>query len=187
MTPDNEPIPYLVPESMSVKAMPSDRAQDLILMNGIEESPLVPFQGFRERIRAESGLDNSEIDTSGFVEKEKKSFQPSKLEPNTETNELTDEQRLGAHFRKYKTKPPPYTAEYLTGNRFLDAEVHSNALEKYRQSFAAKQFPFEYENPEDIPESRIYFNDGGMEDDLTDTGSGDLGTYNAKGNLIYSL
>ncbi|XP_022118497.2 receptor-type tyrosine-protein phosphatase N2 isoform X5 [Pieris rapae] len=172
LTPDNEPIPYLSEDNLDL-GVPSDKVRDLILMNGVEDSPVVPFQGFRERLRTET-LENPDL-----IEKEKKSLKP-KLEPNTETNEFTDEQRLGAHFRKYKTKPPPYTAEYLTGNRFLDAEVHSNALEKYRQSFAAKQFPFEYENPEDMPESRIYFEDG-TEDELLDAGSGDLGPYNSNG------
>ncbi|XP_047512032.1 receptor-type tyrosine-protein phosphatase N2 isoform X5 [Pieris napi] len=178
LTPDNEPIPYLPEDNLDLR-VPSDKVRDLILMNGIEDSPVVPFQGFRERLRTET-LENP--DGNDLIEKEKKSLKP-KLQPNTETNEFTDEQRLGAHFRKYKTKPPPYTAEYLTGNRFLDAEVHSNALEKYRQSFAAKQFPFEYENPEDMPESRIYFEDG-TEDELLDAGSGD--SYNSNGGKTQS-
>ncbi|CAK1545261.1 unnamed protein product [Leptosia nina] len=183
LTPDDEPIPYILQEvpdnELDIKNVPNDKLRDVLLMKE-EESPVVPFEGFRERLRAEARMEDPELDAADFAEKEKKSLQ-QKLEPNPETNEFTDEQRLGAHFRKYKTKPPPYTAEYLTGNRFLDAEVHSNALEKYRQSFAAKQFPFEYENPGDMLDSRFHSNDDGFEDEFVDTGSGEMRPFNPKG------
>ncbi|XP_038215763.1 receptor-type tyrosine-protein phosphatase N2-like isoform X3 [Zerene cesonia] len=189
LTPDDEPVPYLIPEVSEIEPsaeneISGDKVRNIMIMNGGEESPVVPFGGFRERLRAQRIQGNRpDSELEQFIDKEKKSLQQNKLEPNPETNDFTDEQRLGAHFRKYKTKPPPYTAEYLTGNRFspLDAEVKSNALEKYRQSFAAKNFPFEYENPGDIPESRIYFDEDGMDEELVEPGSGELGPYKSKG------
>lgn len=167
---------------------PSDKIRDIMLMSGIEESPVImPFEGFRERLQAEErekNLDNQNIVPEAFLDKEKKSLAEAKNEIKsfTENNEYSDEERLGAHFRKFKTKPPPFTAEYLTGNRFspLDAEVRSNAIQKYKQSFADKNFPFEYENPGDIQEQRIYFDEDGDEFSI-DTGSGDLEPYHIKG------
>lgn len=169
---------------------PSDKIRDL-LMSGVEDSPVImPFEGFRERLqekqREQSPNEESHI-TDAFVDKEKKSLAESKLNLKlTEDNEFPDEERLGAHFRKLKFKPPPFTAEYLTANRFspLDAEVRSNALEKYKQSFAEKNFPFEYENPGDIQEQRIYFEDDGVDDFPIDAGSGELDPYHTKGNIM---
>ncbi|XP_068629547.1 receptor-type tyrosine-protein phosphatase N2 isoform X5 [Battus philenor] len=62
-----------------------------------------------------------------------------------------------------------------------DAEVHSNALEKYKQSFAEKNFPFEYENPGEFQEPRIYTDNEDLDEKPTDTGSGKYLHYNSKG------
>lgn len=154
-------------------------------MNGEDDSPVIlPFEGFRERIRAaqKARVDDSDSYVSAIVEKIKKSLPEADiLRPNPDA--ALDEERLGAHFRKTKTKVPPFTAEYITGNNVspLDAEVRSNALEKYKQSFAEKNFPFEYENPSnEIPEQRIYFDD--LEEMPIDLGSGELDPYILKGN-----
>lgn len=57
--------------------------------------------------------------------------------------------------------------------------------QKYKQSFAAKHFPFEYENPDnEIPEPRIYFEDDGFEDFNFEPGSGELDLMNAKGKNL---
>lgn len=167
---------------------PSDKIRDLMLMSGVADSPVImPFEGFRERLQAKQKTKDSNgltPITEAFADKEKKSLPGTKTNQKaTEENEFPDEERLGAHFRKVKFKPPPFTAEYLTANRFspLDAEVRSNALEKYKQSFAEKNFPFEYENPGDIQEQRIYFEDDGAEDLPIDAGSGELDPYHSKG------
>ncbi|XP_050668054.1 uncharacterized protein LOC126967570 [Leptidea sinapis] len=174
---EDDPTPYILQEGPGFDIADneelSNKLTDAIVNEMDTAVPLVPFSGFRERLRAERARSNmDDIDLDEYKDKEKKSVQQSKTEPSTGTNEFSDEERLGAHFRKYKTKPPPYTAEYLTGNRYspLDDEVRSNALEKYRQSFAAKNFPFEYENPGDMPESRIYFDEDGMDDDILESG-----------------
>ncbi|XP_050345512.1 receptor-type tyrosine-protein phosphatase N2 isoform X2 [Nymphalis io] len=194
--PEDDPAKYLISKGETTinnepiqpdEENPSDKIRDLMLMSGIEESPVVmPFEGFRERLQEEQktrNLDTQNVVRNTFVDKEKKSLAETKndFKSLTENNEFPDEERLGAHFRKIKTKPPPFTAEYLTGNRFspLDAEVRSNALEKYKQSFAEKNFPFEYENPGDIQEQRIYFDEDGDEFSI-DTGSGDLDPYHLK-------
>lgn len=166
---------------------PSDKLRDLMMMSAedSEDSPVIlPFEGFRERIQAEKaksrGSDNAASNV--IIDKDKKSLPKPDLSKN-EPGAFPDEERLGAHFRKIKTKPPPYTAEYITGNRFspLDAEIRSNALEKYKQSFAEKNFPFEYETA-DIPEQRIYIDEDNLDAIPFDTGSGDLDPYHLKGN-----
>ncbi|XP_048479505.1 receptor-type tyrosine-protein phosphatase N2 isoform X3 [Plutella xylostella] len=148
---------------------PSDKLRNYILMKEESEPPMT-FGGFRERLQEEK-----ERDFDDMIENEKKSL-PIEVPINDDGE--TDEDRLNAHFRKMKNKivVPPFTAEYITGNRFspLDAEVRSNALEKYKQSFAEKNFPFEYENPDnEIPEPRVYFEDD-VENYGVDTGSGEL-------------
>lgn len=172
-------------ETISAEETPSDKLRELMLMNGEDDSPVIlPFEGFRERIRAaqKARADDSDSYASAIVEKIKKSLPEADiLRPNPDA--ALDEERLGAHFRKTKTKVPPFTAEYITGNNVspLDAEVRSNALEKYKQSFAEKNFPFEYENPSnEIPEQRIYFDD--LEEMPIDLGSGELDPYILKGN-----
>lgn len=143
-----------------------------MLLSGAEESPVIlPFEGFRERIQAEQSK-TDDIDPD--VVKDKKSLPNlSKNEPNI----FPDEQRIGAHLRKHKLKPPPYTAEYLTSNREvespLDEEVRSNAMKNYVQSFVDKNFPFEYENPGELPEPRIYYEEEGAEEFPIDGGSGE--------------
>lgn len=163
------------------------------MLSPAEDSPVIPqFEGFRERLQAEqkSKIQNmKDVIPDEFIDKEKKSLAQTQLEQKSREDnaKYTDEERLGAHFRKFKVKPPPpFTAEYLTANRFspLDAEVRSNALEKYKLSFAEKNFPFEYENPEDFQERRIYFNDDGLEELPTDAGSGELDPYHMKGTII---
>lgn len=156
-----------------------------------EESPIIlPFEGFRERIQAEKAKahDNDNTAPSVMIDKDKKSLPKPETKDN-DPSEFTDEERLSAHFRKIKTKPPPYTAEYITGNRYspLDAEIRSNALEKYKQSFAEKNFPFEYENS-DLPEQRIYFDEDILDEPPFEIGSGELDPL--KGMvivIIYSL
>lgn len=143
---------------------PSDKLRDLMLMSGDEESPVVlPFEGFRERIQAEKAKTNDIDDV-----KDKKSLDLSKNEANV----FPDEERIGAHLRKHKVKPPPYTAEYLTSNRLvespLDVEVRTNAMRNYIQTFKGKHFPFEYENP---GEPRIYYEEGVGEALPMDVGS----------------
>lgn len=142
-----------------------------------ESEPPMTFGGFRERLQEEK-----ERDFDDMIENEKKSL-PIEVPINDDGE--TDEDRLNEHFRKMKNKivVPPFTAEYITGNRFspLDAEVRSNALEKYKQSFAEKNFPFEYENPDnEIPEPRVYFEDD-VENYGVDTGSGELDPNHYKG------
>lgn len=155
-----------------------------MLMSGAEESPVIlPFEGFRERIQA----DKAKIDDiDPEAAKDKKSLPDlSKNEPNG----FPDEERIGAHLRKHKIKPPPpYTAEYLTSNRDvespLDEEVRSNAMKNYVQSFVDKHFPFEYENPGDIPESRIYYEEDGAEEFPMDVSGGkNVYPFHQKGEL----
>lgn len=159
----------------------SDKIRNLMLVSGLEESPvIVPFEGFRERLQAEKGIKELNGKYINALDKEKKSLSVANRESNSE--KFPDEERLGAHFRKMKMKPYPYTAEYLTSNYSpLDAEVHSNALEKYKQSFAEKNFPFEYENPGDIQESRIYIDNDDLDESAMDAGSGKYDPYNFKG------
>jgi hypothetical protein len=164
---------------------PSDKLRDLMMMSEENESPVImPFEGFRERIQAEKAKAQESNEVPATIEKEKKSL-PDNSRAN-EPDSFMDEERLGAHFRKIKTRPPPYTAEYITGNRFspLDAEIRSNALEKYKQSFAEKNFPFEYENG-DIPEQRIYIDEDGLDEIPFDTGSGELDPYHLKGIYLF--
>lgn len=161
----------------------SDKLRDLMIMGGSEESPIIlPFSGFRERILAEKqakAIDNVNPVPRVIVEKAKKSFEN---EPNMA---YSDEERVGAHFRKYKTKAPPFTAEFITSNRFspLDEEIRSNARKNYKQSFTEKHFPFEYENPGEIPEPRVYNDDDGIDEIPIDAGSGELDPYHIKGTL----
>lgn len=159
------------------------------MMSGNEDSPVIlPFGGFRERIQAEQKA-RTRNEPSVLIDKEKKSLPVAEILRQGEPNVYTDEERLAAHFRKFKAKAPPYTAEYITTNRLsdLDAEVRSNALEKYKQSFAEKNFPFEYENPGEIPEQRIYFDEDGIDEFPVDTGSGERDPYHLKGNNNSSL
>ncbi|XP_052737522.1 receptor-type tyrosine-protein phosphatase N2 isoform X3 [Bicyclus anynana] len=189
-TPEEDPSTYLAQGQMPTineepeNGDPSDKLRDLMLMTGIEESPVImPFEGFRERIQAEQmARDAKDSVPNEYVDKEKKSLAETKFERPTSDNDFKDEERLGAHFRQFKTKPQPNTAEYLVGNQFspLDAEVRSNALEKYKQSFAEKNFPFEYENPGDIQEPRVYFEEDSADEFPVDTGSGDIDPYNRK-------
>lgn len=163
---------------------PSDKLRDLMMMSEQEESPIImPFEGFRERIQAEKAkaFDSDNVVPNVIIDKDKKSL--PKAEKDNDIGSFSDEERLGAHFRKIKTKPPPYTAEYITGNRFspLDAEIRSNALEKYKQSFAEKNFPFEYETGE-IPEQRIYI-DEDLDEMPFDAGSGELDPSHLKGTV----
>lgn len=157
------------------------------MMSADNESPVIlPFGGFRERIQAEqkAGTSNEPLPNL-LIDKEKKSLPVAEILRQGEPNVYSDEERLAAHFRKFKAKAPPYTAEYITTNRFsdLDAEVRSNALEKYKQSFAEKNFPFEYENPGEISEPRIYFDEDGVDEFSVDTGSGERDPYHLKGNF----
>ncbi|XP_063378285.1 receptor-type tyrosine-protein phosphatase N2 isoform X1 [Cydia fagiglandana] len=182
---DEEAAELLIPKGpiisdedqvISAEETPSDKLRDLMLMSGDEESPVIlPFEGFRERIRAaqKARAADPEAYASAIVDKIKKSL-PIISANRAEDTGGYDEERLGAHYRKMKVKAPPFTAEYILGNNVspLDAEVLSNAQEKYKQSFAEKNFPFEYENPSDLPEQRIYFDD--MEEVPYDMGSGEL-------------
>lgn len=189
----------LFPES-KVREDPNDKLRSYILMSDDEVAPILipPFGGFRERIQAERQAGINPEDNNDSVpqqetlvaaeEKEKKSLPVSN--ENDDNKDLTDEERLGAHYRKLKNRLiPPFTAEYITGNRFspLDAEVRSNALEKYRHSFEAKNFPFEYENPDnEIPEPRVYFDEDGLENYGFDGGSGELDPANLNGTILTS-
>ncbi|XP_041977050.1 receptor-type tyrosine-protein phosphatase N2 isoform X2 [Aricia agestis] len=189
LEPEEDPASFLIPnvpiikteEDPDIEETPSDKLRDLLMMGEVDESPVIaPFEGFRERMREEN-LRNQDVKdefSDELADKEKKSLLP-KSENEKPSNEI-EEERLGAHFRKSKVKP--YTAEYLTANRFspLDEEVRSNALEKYKQSFAEKNFPFEYENPGEIQEQRIYFDEDGAEEFPLDAGSGELDPYHLK-------
>lgn len=158
----------------------NDKIRNIMLMSGVESPVIVPFEGFRERLQAEEeARHHVPKDSIINYDKEKKSLNANNNQEKP-VNELPDEERLLAHFRKYKIKPPPFTAEYLTANRFspLDEEIRSNALEKYKQSFLEKNFPFEYENPEDISEARSY-----VETPPSEL-NGDEGTTNEKGGYI---
>lgn len=176
-------VPVIVEEhEVPDDETPSDKVRNL-LMHANEDLPVIlPFEGFRERIQAEKARtrDNDNAIPDAVFDKEKKSLPDVELltqgNPNTD---YMDEERVGAHFRKIKTKPPPYTAEYITSNRLsdLDAEVRFNALEKYKQSFAEKNFPFEYENPGELPEPRIYIDEDGLDDFSVDSGSGERDPY----------
>lgn len=170
-------------DEQPVGETPGEKLRDLMLMGGNEESPIIlPFSGFRERIQAEKEAKtiNDEISIPSVIrnDKSKKSF--GENEPNMGYD---DEERLGAHFRKFKAKAPLFTAEYITSNRFtpLDEEVRSNAWKNYKQSFAEKHFPFEYENPGDIPEQRVYIDEEGLDEFPMDAGSGELDPYHVKG------
>ncbi|XP_050558934.1 receptor-type tyrosine-protein phosphatase N2 isoform X3 [Spodoptera frugiperda] len=184
LTPDDDPIPYIsqVDDDQTEGETASDKLRDLMIMGGSEESPIIlPFSGFRERILAEKqakAIDNVNPVPRVIVEKAKKSFEN---EPNMA---YSDEERVGAHFRKYKTKAPPFTAEFITSNRFspLDEEIRSNARKNYKQSFTEKHFPFEYENPGEIPEPRVYNDDDGIDEIPIDAGSGELDPYHIKEN-----
>ncbi|XP_028170723.1 receptor-type tyrosine-protein phosphatase N2 isoform X3 [Ostrinia furnacalis] len=191
LTPDEDPIAYLMAkeneDELNNDENPSDKLRDLMMMSTQEEeSPVIlPFEGFRERIQAEKAKAHDSDNTvpNVMIDKDKKSL--PKAEKDNEVASFSDEERLGAHFRKIKTKPPPYTAEYITGNRFspLDAEIRSNALEKYKQSFAEKNFPFEYEAVE-MPEQRIYNDEDGLDEIPFDAGSGELDPYHSKDGPI---
>lgn len=188
----------IFPDSKNrAKEDPNYDLRNYILIRDDEVTPILipPFGGFRERIQAEKQArvkpepNNDNIPVPGPIgpvvlpiEKEKKSLPIS--DDNDNDKDASDEERLGAHYRKMKNKVvPPFTAEYLTENRFspLDAEVRSNALEKYKQSFAAKNFPFEYENPDnEIPEPRVYFDEDGIENYALDRGSGEPNNLKGK-------
>lgn len=154
-----------------------NKLRDLLYMTGGVSPVAAPFEGFRERIQAEIKAKSKHNDMAN--DKEKKSMPELEIEEN----EANDEERLGAHYRKHKAKVPPFSTEYITGNRYspLGNEV-SNALSvKYKESFAAKHFPFEYENPDnEIPEPRIYYGDDGLEDFNLEPGSGELDGINPK-------
>ncbi|XP_013194670.2 receptor-type tyrosine-protein phosphatase N2 isoform X3 [Amyelois transitella] len=184
-SPDDDPTPYIIPKDLinNDEETPSDKLRDLMMMSADEDSPVVlPFEGFRERIKAENARAHNNDDASVIIDKEKKSL-PDDNQVPLDPNIYPDVDGLGVRFRKFKTKPPPYTAAYLTGNRYspLDAEVRSNALEKYKQSFAEKNFPFEYEDS-DIPEPRIYFNEDGLDEMPFDAGSGEHDPYHVQDN-----
>ncbi|XP_049867425.1 receptor-type tyrosine-protein phosphatase N2 isoform X2 [Pectinophora gossypiella] len=173
-------IPITDEEDMTPnEETPSDKIRDLIMNEDGNTPVIVPFEGFRERIQAEKAKDREFYNVPSA---EKKSLPEADILQQGEPNDLLDEERLAAHLRKYKAKAPPYTAEYITTNRFsnLDAEVRSNALEKYKQSFAEKNFPFEYENPGEIPEPRIYIDEDGVDEFAVDTGSGERDPYHLK-------
>lgn len=139
-----------------------------------DDSIVTPFEGFRERIEAD---ERAKVENE-LHDKEKKSLPKTEglSDNNGNINEQEDEERLGAHYRKPKTKIPPFTTEYITGNRYspLDDEVSNALAEKYKQSFESKQFPFEYVNVDnEIPEQRIYFEDK-YDDFSLEPGSGEL-------------
>ncbi|CAH2073593.1 unnamed protein product, partial [Iphiclides podalirius] len=182
ISPDDDPTSYIIPKDKSdtEDGNPNDEIRNLMLMNGLEESPaIMPFGGFRERLQAEQEAKEQDGKYFNALEKEKKSLPDANRDGDSE--KYADEERLGAHFRKLKTKPYPFTAEYLTSHYSpLDAEVHSNALEKYKQSFAEKNFPFEYENPSDFQEPRIYIDTDDLDEMPTDVGSGKYDPYTLK-------
>ncbi|XP_047021434.1 receptor-type tyrosine-protein phosphatase N2 isoform X4 [Helicoverpa zea] len=185
LTPDDDPTPYIPKDNeLPEPETPSDKLRDLMLLGGNEESPIIlPFSGFRERILAQKEA-KPVNDVSSLprvmIDKEKKSV----LGENEPNMAYSDEERLGAHFRKYKTKAPPFTAEYITSNRFspLDEEIRSNAWKNYKHSFAEKHFPFEYENPGELPEPRVYIDEDGLDEFPIDAGSGELDPYHMKDN-----
>nr|XP_049695027.1 receptor-type tyrosine-protein phosphatase N2 isoform X1 [Helicoverpa armigera]XP_049695028.1 receptor-type tyrosine-protein phosphatase N2 isoform X1 [Helicoverpa armigera]XP_049695029.1 receptor-type tyrosine-protein phosphatase N2 isoform X1 [Helicoverpa armigera] len=185
LTPDDDPTAYIPKDNEQPEPeTPSDKLRDLMLMGGNEESPIIlPFSGFRERILAQKEA-KPVNDVSSLprvmIDKEKKSV----LGENEPNMAYSDEERLGAHFRKYKTKAPPFTAEYITSNRFspLDEEIRSNAWKNYKHSFAEKHFPFEYENPGELPEPRVYIDEDGLDEFPIDAGSGELDPYHMKDN-----
>ncbi|KAJ8725767.1 hypothetical protein PYW08_003950 [Mythimna loreyi] len=188
LTPDDDPTPYIPKDEEPTDGeTPSDKIRDLMLMGGSEESPIIlPFSGFRERILAEKErkpINNANPIPRVIIDKKKKSVAEI-LGENEPNMAFADEERVGAHFRKYKTKAPPYTAEYITSNRFspLDEEIRSNAWKNYKQSFAEKHFPFEYENPGDLPEPRVYIDEDGIDEFPIDAGSGELDPYHIKDN-----
>lgn len=164
---------------------PSDKLRDLMLMTDNEESPVIlPFNGFRERLQAEGkGRTKTNVHLN-LIDKEKKSVNEM-IAQNDPNIGYTDEERLGAHFRKFKM--PPKALEYFTkdGLSALDEEVRSNAYKNYIQSFESKNFPFQYEDPSDIPESRIYDED--LDDLPIDPDSGELDAYRAKGTQDYFM
>ncbi|CAB3255378.1 unnamed protein product [Arctia plantaginis] len=184
-TPDDDPTQYVPKDDeLPEDETPSDKLRDLMLLGENEESPVImPFSGFRERIQAEKSAKNmnNNAASSVMIDKEKKSFITGENEPNMP---VSDEERVGAHFRKFKVKAPPFTAEYITTNRLspLDEEIRSNAYKNYIQSFAEKQFPFEYENPSEIPEPRVYMDEDGVEESPIDAGSGEIDSYHLKEN-----
>lgn len=154
-----------------------------MLLRGDESTIIAPFEGFRERIQAEERAREQRSDDDLLEEKEKKSLPD--IDVLSESDGYFGEERLGAHYRKHKAKVPPFTSEYITGNRYspVDDEVSNALVEKYKESFAAKHFPFEYENPDnEIPEPRIYFEDG--DDFNLETGSGEFNLYQPKGIYI---
>lgn len=163
-----------------------------MLMGGNEESPIIlPFSGFRERILAEKErkpINDANPMPRVVIDKQKKSVSEI-LGENEPNMAYSDEERVGAHFRKYKTKAPPFTAEYITSNRFspLDEEIRSNAWKNYKQSFAEKHFPFEYENPGELPEPRVYIDEDGIDEFPIDAGSGELDPYHIKGSKNIDL
>ncbi|XP_068629543.1 receptor-type tyrosine-protein phosphatase N2 isoform X2 [Battus philenor] len=180
---DDDPTSYMIrkdrPEIEGES--PNDKIRNLMLVSGVDGSLAVaPFEGFRERLQAEQEAKELDGKYINLSDKEKKSLPDANREGQAAN--YADEERLGAHFRKLKVKPYPYTAEYLTSHYSpLDAEVHSNALEKYKQSFAEKNFPFEYENPGEFQEPRIYTDNEDLDEKPTDTGSGKYLHYNSKG------
>lgn len=185
--PDDDMTPYIPKDQIPDDATPSDKLRDLMLLDVKEESPVIlPFSGFRERIQAEQNAKTMIDDNfvpSVIMDKDKKSL-PENSGENEPYMAIDDEDRVGAHFHKFKTKALPFTAEYITSNRFspLDEEIRSNARKNYKQSFTEKHFPFEYENPSDIPEPRVYIDEDGIEEFPIDAGSGELDPYHIKDN-----
>ncbi|XP_026724578.1 receptor-type tyrosine-protein phosphatase N2 isoform X2 [Trichoplusia ni] len=185
-TPDDDPTPLIAKEvDLPYEGPSNDKIRDIMIMGENDDSPvIVPFSGFRERLQAEKEAKTMNDDDSlpaVIIDKEKKSI-PDILSENEPDIGLTDEERVGAHYRKFKTKPPPFTAEYITSNRFspLDEEIRSHAWKNYKQSFAEKHFPFEYENPGELPEQRMYSDEEGLEEFPMDAGSGELDPYHIK-------
>ncbi|GBP42860.1 Receptor-type tyrosine-protein phosphatase-like ida-1 [Eumeta japonica] len=170
---------------------PSDKLRDLLLLrDDVSEEPtvLVPFTGFRERLQQEKMSTDRDRENKMAVvrDKEKKSMQEATVNSDQQAG-FDDEDRLGAHYRKSKTRITPYSSEYITGNRHssLDAEVLSNALKKYKQTLASQNFPFEYKNVEnEIPEPRIYIDEDTGEEYNPDAGSGELDPYQDKDNTV---
>ncbi|XP_075969771.1 tyrosine phosphatase IA-2 isoform X2 [Anticarsia gemmatalis] len=186
---DDVPIPYIPKnDELPEGETPSDKIRDLMLLDGSEESPVImPFSGFRERIQAEQHtkpIDDDNRIPSVILDNEKKSL-PEMMNENEPNMGYADEERVGAHFRKIKDKIlSPYTAEYITSRHYspLDNVVRTNARKNYKESFAHKSFPFEYENPSDLPEARPYTDEDGIEEFNIDGGSGELDPYHLKDN-----
>ncbi|XP_075969772.1 tyrosine phosphatase IA-2 isoform X3 [Anticarsia gemmatalis] len=184
---DDVPIPYIPKnDELPEGETPSDKIRDLMLLDGSEESPVImPFSGFRERIQAEQHtkpIDDDNRIPSVILDNEKKSL-PEMMNENEPNMGYADEERVGAHFRKIKDKIlSPYTAEYITSRHYspLDNVVRTNARKNYKESFAHKSFPFEYENPSDLPEARPYTDEDGIEEFNIDGGSGELDPYHLK-------